>query len=88
MSAATGTAATNLVRTFSIGPVKIQVFDIAIVSGDTTAVCTGDRMTTAKWAFMTSQPQTAAPSYSGAAVTFTFADPTADRFAQAIIFGV
>jgi hypothetical protein len=88
MSAAAGTSVTNLTRTFSLGPVKIQVFDIAIVSGDTTAVCTGDRMKTAYWAFMTSQPQTSAPTYSNGAVTFTFADPTANRFAQAIVFGI
>ena len=88
MSAATGAAVTNLARTWSIGPVKIQVFDLAIVSGDTTAVCTGDRMKSALWAFMAGPVQTAAPTYSGGAVTFTFADPTASRYGQAIVFGV
>lgn len=88
MSAATGAAVAKIARTFSLGIIKVQVFDLAIVSGDTTAVCTADSMTTAYWAFMTSQPQTAAPTYSGAAVTFTFADPTANRFAQAIVFGI
>jgi hypothetical protein len=88
MSAATGAAVTKLARTWSIGPVKIQVFDVTLVSGDTTAVCTGDRMKEAFWAFMTGPTQTAAPTYSAGAATFTFADPTATRYAQAIVFGL
>lgn len=88
MSAATGAAVTKIARTFSIGPIKVQVFDVAIVSGDTTAVCTADRMTSVYWGFMTSLAQTAAPTYSGAAATFTFADPTASRYAQCILFGI
>lgn len=88
MSAAAGVAVAKIARTWSLGPIKIQVFDLAIVSGDTTAVVTADTMTTVYWGFMTSLPQTAAPSYSGAAATFTFADPTANRFAQAIVFGI
>jgi hypothetical protein len=88
MSAAAGAAVSNAPRTFSIGPLKVQLFDVALISGDTTAVVTADRMKTVYWAFMTSQPQTAAPTYSTNAVTFTFADPTANRFAQAIVFGV
>lgn len=88
MSAATGAAVSKISRTFSIGPVKIQVFDLTIVSGDTTAVCTGDRMSSVYWAFMSGPLQTAAPSYSGAAATFTFADPAATKYGQAILFGV
>lgn len=88
MSAATGAAVSTLARTWSIGPVKIQVFNLAIVSGDTTATCTGDRMRTCYWGFMAGPVQTAAASFSGAAATFTFTDPAASVYGQAILFGV
>jgi hypothetical protein len=88
MTAATGAAVSTLARTWSIGPVKIQVFNLAFVSGDTTAVCTGDRMRSAYWGFVTGVTQTAAPTFSGAAATFTFTDPAASIYGQAIVFGV
>jgi hypothetical protein len=88
MSAAAGVAVAKVSRTWSLGPVKVQIFDLALISGDTTAVCTADSMTSVYWGLMTSQPQTTAPAYSANAVTFAFADPTANRFAQAILIGI
>ena len=53
MTAATGSAVSTLARTWSLGPIKIQVFNLAFISGDTTAVCTGDRMKTVYWGLCT-----------------------------------
>ena len=89
MSASASTAAVNYPRTFSLGPVKIQFFDVTHISGDTTCTITGDRMHTAIWGFLASSVvQTAAPTYSGAAITYTFTNPAASVYAQAVIFGL
>lgn len=88
MSNKAGTAAVNVTRTFSIGPVKIQLFDLAFVSGNTTATLTADTMSTVYWAFLTGVTQTAAPTYATNVATFTFTDPAASIFGQGIAFGV
>lgn len=88
MTAATGSAVSTLARTWSLGPIKIQVFNLAFISGDTTAVCTGDRMKTVYWGLCTGVTQTAAPTYSNNAATFTFTDPAASVYGQAFLFGV
>lgn len=88
MTVAAATAATKLPRTWSLGPVKIQVFDLSIISGDTSATVTADTMSTAYWGLITGVTQGTAPSYSANVATFTFTDPAATVKAQAIVFGV
>lgn len=89
MSVSTATTPTAEPRTWSIGPLKIQLFDIATISGDTTCVVTGDRMNRAIFGILASSVvQTTAPSYSGAGVTFTFTDPVATVKGQCILFGI
>lgn len=90
MSVSAATAKTNLLsNTISLGIVKMQVFDIAHISGDTTCVVTADRMNTVLGAILCSSVvQTSAPTYSGAAATFTFTDPAATVKGQCIVFGI
>lgn len=88
MSTAVATAVTGLGRTWSLGQVKIQVLNVALVSGNTTVTVTGDRMNNAMFAILTGVTQTAAPTYSGNTATFTITDPAASVFAQAFILGV
>jgi hypothetical protein len=89
MSVSVATAAANIGRTWSLGPVKIQLFDVPHVSGDTTCTVTGDRMNTALFGLLASSVvQTSAPSYSGATATFTFTDPAATVKGQAILIGI
>lgn len=89
MSVSVATASSNLPQTISLGITKMQVFDVAHVSGDTTLVVTGDRMNRVQWAILASSVvQTAAPSISGASVTFTFTDPAATVKGQVILLGI
>lgn len=88
MSAAAGVLVSAEPRAFSIGPWKIQIFNVAIVSGDTTAVCTANRMNSVIFGMLSgSVTQTAAATFSGNAATFTFTDPAASVYCQAILIG-
>lgn len=89
MSTSVATASASLARTWSLGPVKIQVFNIPLVSGNTVVTVTGDRMANAMFAILSpGVTQTAAPTYSGATATFTITDPAATVYGQAILLGV
>jgi hypothetical protein len=89
MSAVAATASSKIPQTWSLGPVKVQVFDVTLASGNTSVTVTADRMTTVYWAILANGTlQTAAPSYSGNTATFTITDPLASGAAQAIVFGV
>lgn len=89
MSTSVATAATNIPRTWSLGPVKIQVFDVPMVSGDTVVTVTADRMATVYWGLLIAGvTQTAAPSYATNVATFTITDPAATVKGQAIVMGV
>lgn len=88
MSVSAAVASANIPRTYSIGPYKIQTFDINHISGDTTCVVTGDRMDTVLHAILASSVvQTSAPTYSTNSVTFTFTNPAATVYGQCIIIG-
>jgi hypothetical protein len=89
MSVSVATSPSAYSNTWSLGPLKIQLFDIAHVTGDTTCVVTGDRMSRAVFGILASSVvQTTAPAYSGAGVTFTFTDPAATVKGQCILLGI
>lgn len=89
MSVSVAVASSKIPRTWSLGPYKIQVFDVPHVSGDTTATVTADTMSTVLWAALASSVvQTSAPSFSTNVATFTFTDPAATVKGQAIVFGI
>lgn len=89
MTTSVATAASSVPRTFSLGPVKVQVFDVPLISGNTVVTVTADTMTTALWAILSAGvTQTAAPTYATNVATFTITDPAATVKAQAIILGV
>lgn len=74
-------------RAFSIGPVKVQLFNCSVASGDVAGTITADRLTTAIHCQISGLNLTAAPTFSGNVVTLAFADPLATRHMQAIVFG-
>jgi hypothetical protein len=89
MSVSAATTPTALPTTWSLGPVKMQVFDVAHISGDTTCAVTADRMNKVLWAFLASSVvQTSAPSFATNVATFTFTDPVATVKGQCIVFGI
>jgi hypothetical protein len=89
MSTSVATAVATLAQTWSLGPVKVQVFDVPLVSGDTAVTVTGDRMIRAIFGLLAvGVTQTAVPTYSGATATFTITDPAATIKGQVILLGV
>ncbi len=89
MTTAAATASTALsYPAFSMGPVKVQIMDVPMISGDTAATATATRLSTVDYAILIGAPaQSAVPTYSDNVATFAFADPAATIKCQVILFG-
>lgn len=90
MSVATSTVSTKALTagSTSIGPTKIEIHDIGIVSGNTSATATATRLHVVDYAIlMADVTQTAVPTYSTNVATFTFTDPVATVKGTIILFG-
>lgn len=75
--AITFTASTSEPRSFSLGPVKIQVGTYRALSGTTSGTITADQLQTTKHIFLSNQIKfTAAPTHSGNVSTLAFVVPT------------
>lgn len=74
-------------RSFSIGPVKVQLITITAANGDTSGTVTADRLSSVIMAVVTGLVQTAQPTYSGNVITLAFADPLATVHGQVIAIG-
>lgn len=73
---------------FSIGPTKIQIMDIGIVSGDTGATATASSLSLVDYAILIANVrQSAVPTMSGNVATFTFVDPVATVKGHVLCFG-
>ena len=84
-------AATNSTkepRSFSLGPVKMQIMTYAAASGDTSGTITADAMTTLMHCVVDGAiHQTTAVSFSGNVATLTFADPLATITGTILLIG-
>jgi hypothetical protein len=89
MSTAAAAAQTALsYPAFAWGPVKVQIMDIGIVSGDTGATATATNLSAVDYAILIANVrQSAVPTYSSNVATFTFADPVATVKGHVILFG-
>jgi hypothetical protein len=89
MSTAAAAAQTALAYpAFSWGPVKVQIMDIGIVSGDTGATATATNLSKVDYAILVAGVvQTAVPTYSGNVATFAFTDPAATVKGHVLLFG-
>jgi hypothetical protein len=83
------TKSTTEPRSFSIGPLKIQIFTCTAVSTDVSGTITADALQQASHVIMDGKfVHTAAPTFSGNVVTLAFADPgAAGAFGTAIVIG-
>lgn len=85
-------AATNSTkepRSFSIGPVKVQILTYSAASGDTSGTITADKLSRVDHVIVDGGlTNTAAPSVSGNVATLAFADPAADIFGTIICIGI
>lgn len=76
-------------RSFSLGPRKMQLVRVNVVSGDTGATVTADNMASVDECLVCGGPVTltAQPTMSGNVATLAFTDPAASRFLQCILIG-
>ena len=82
------TSSTSEPRSFSIGPMKIQILTWSAASGDTSGTITADKLTTVDHVLIDGHMHhTAAPTFSGNVVTLAFADPVATVYGTAIVIG-
>lgn len=73
---------------FAWGPIKMQVMDIGIISGDTSATATADRLSKVDYAILIANVvQSSVPTYSNNIATFTFTDPVATVKGSVLLFG-
>jgi hypothetical protein len=82
------TASTKEPRSFSIGPLKVQIFTYTAVSGDTSGTITATALKEAFHVILDgSLTHSAAPTFSTNVVTLAFVDPAANRFGTVIVIG-
>lgn len=75
-------------RSFSIGPLKVQIMTWSAASGDTSGTVTADALNEAQHIIIDGLiNHTAAPTVSGNVVTLAFADPLATVYGTLIVIG-
>jgi len=74
-------------RSFSIGPIKQQILNFSIASGDVAGTITADALSSVGQVIVSGIELTAAPTFAGNVITLAFADPLATRHGQIICLG-
>lgn len=72
---------------YSVGPLKVQHISFTVVSGDTSATITADRLSRLDHLEINGVALTAAPTFSGNTASITFVDPAASRFGTVRCYG-
>lgn len=82
------TASTSEPRSFSGGPLKMQLLTYTAASADTSGTITANRLSKLDHVVIDGKIYpTAATTYSGNAATITFADPGGNVFGTILCFG-
>lgn len=82
------TEVTSEPRSFSIGPVKVQMLNYTCVSGDTSGTVTATNLSSIDAVVVGGAlAVTAAPTISGNTATIAFTDPAANRAGTIIVVG-
>ena len=82
------TASTKEPRSFSIGPVKVQILTYSVASGDTSGTVTADKLTSVDAIFMDGGlVLTAAPTFATNVATLAFVNPAATRYGTIMVVG-
>jgi hypothetical protein len=75
-------------RSFSIGPLKVQVMTYSAASADTSGTITADALKEVFHVILDGAiSHTAAPTFSGNVATLAFADPAATVYGTVICIG-
>lgn len=82
------TEVTNEPRSFSIGPVKVQMLNYTCASGDTSGTVTASNLSSIDAVIVGGGLLvTAAPTISGNVATLAFSDPVANRAGTILVVG-
>lgn len=81
------TNSTKELRSFSIGPLKIQIMTYAAASADVSGTITATGLSSVDHVIVDGLQQTTAASISGNVVTLAFEDPAASVTGTIILFG-
>lgn len=88
MSTAVGTALSASPAAWSQGPFKVEIQNVAAVSGDTGATVTAKSLQRVDFCTVGGNcALTAAPTYSGTVATLAFTDPAANAFYTVTLYG-
>lgn len=83
------TASTTEPRSFSIGPLKVELQTFTAASGDTAGTITASRLAEVKHVIIDGGLlMDVAPAISGKTVTLSFVDPADDRAGTILLLGV
>lgn len=74
-------------RPYSVGPIKVQLMNFSLVSGDTSGTITADGLTRIDYITVHGVALTAAPTFSGNVATLAFVDPAATRYGMCVVYG-
>ena len=74
-------------RSYSVGPIKIQLMNFSVASADVSGTVTADGLTSIGHVSVSGLVLTAAPTFSGNVVTLAFVDPAATRYGSIKIYG-
>lgn len=75
-------------RSWSIGPLKMQIMTYTAVSGDVAGTITADALSSVQHVILDGGlVLSAAPTFSGNVATIAFTDPVANRFGSIILLG-
>lgn len=74
-------------RSFSVGPLKMQILTFSVASGDVSGTATADALSSISHVHIHGVALTSAPTYSGNVATLAFADPLATRVGSILVFG-
>lgn len=76
-------------RSFSVGPLKMEIHTYSVASGDTSGTVTATGLSSISHVIVSGVAgvATAAVTYSANVATLAFADPAATRYGQILIFG-
>ena len=77
----------NEARSFSVGPVKMQLIKFSVASGDTSGTVTCDKLSSIDFCIVSGIVKTATPTFSGNVITLAFADPLATVHGEIIVMG-
>lgn len=76
-------------RSWSIGPLKVQILDFSAASGDTSGTVTADALAEVRLVLVGGGiVQSAVPTYATNVATLTFVDPAATVKGQVMCIGI